>query len=70
MIASLAKGISRSPAIVIAFLIRNRGMSFEAAHALLKHQRPCVKPNSGFVRALQEWESQWRRPMVARRFTS
>jgi len=64
------KGISRSPAIVIAFLIRNRGMSFDAAYALVRRQRACVKPNSGFVRALQEWDSQWRRPMATRRFTS
>jgi len=64
------QGISRSPAIVIAFLIRNRGMSFDAAYALVRRQRACVKPNSGFVRALQEWDSQWRRPMATRRFTS
>ncbi|KAL0960502.1 hypothetical protein HGRIS_005540 [Hohenbuehelia grisea] len=64
------QGISRSPAIVIAYLIRNLGMSFDQAHTLLKRKRACIKPNSGFVKALQEWESTWRRPPATRRFTS
>ncbi|RDB24319.1 Dual specificity protein phosphatase 1B [Hypsizygus marmoreus] len=64
------QGISRSPAIVIAYLIRNHGMSFDNAYALLKRKRACIKPNSGFVSALREWEGAWRRPPAARRFTS
>ncbi|KAG5643619.1 hypothetical protein DXG03_000586 [Asterophora parasitica] len=64
------QGISRSPAIVIAYLIRNHGMSYDSAFALCKRNRACVKPNSGFVTALREWEMDWRRPPAARRFTS
>ncbi|TFK38876.1 protein-tyrosine phosphatase-like protein [Crucibulum laeve] len=64
------QGVSRSPAVVIAYLIRNHGMSFDSAFALCKHKRACVKPNSGFIRALQEWEAAWRRPPAVRRFTS
>jgi protein-tyrosine phosphatase len=64
------QGISRSAAIVIAYLIRNHGMTYDAAFSLIKRKRACVKPNSGFVKALQEWESVWRRPAAARRFTS
>ncbi|KAF5370985.1 hypothetical protein D9615_010001 [Tricholomella constricta] len=64
------QGISRSPAIVIAYLIRNHGMSYDNAYALLKRKRACIKPNSGFVAALREWEGDWRRPAAARRFTS
>ncbi|KAF8073339.1 protein-tyrosine phosphatase-like protein [Lyophyllum atratum] len=64
------QGISRSPAIVIAYLIRNHGMSYDNAVALLKRKRACVKPNSGFVAALREWETDWRRPAATRRFTS
>ncbi|KAG6852377.1 hypothetical protein C0991_012607 [Blastosporella zonata] len=64
------QGISRSPAIVIAYLIRNHGMSYDSAFTLLKRKRACVKPNSGFVTALKEWEADWRRPAAARRFTS
>ncbi|KAI0264762.1 DSPc-domain-containing protein [Gloeopeniophorella convolvens] len=54
------QGVSRSAAIVIAYLIRKRGMSFDSAIAYVRQRRPCIKPNSGFVRCLQEWENQWR----------
>jgi len=64
------QGISRSPAIIIAYLIRNHGMSFDNAYALLKRKRACIKPNPGFVQALQEWECLWRRPASTRRFTT
>ncbi|KAF8802210.1 phosphatases II [Phlegmacium glaucopus] len=50
------QGISRSASITIAYLIHNHGMSFETAHALVKRKRACIKPNSGFVRVLQEWD--------------
>ncbi|XP_006457669.1 hypothetical protein AGABI2DRAFT_80093 [Agaricus bisporus var. bisporus H97] len=64
------QGISRSAAVILAYLIRNRGMTFESAHAYLKRKRACIKPNSAFVQALQEWEAASRRPSIARRFTS
>jgi protein-tyrosine phosphatase len=66
------QGISRSPAVVIAYLIRNLGMSFDSALALAKKQRACVKPNAGFIKSLQEWEKMtlMRRPPAIRRFTS
>lgn len=64
------QGVSRSASIVIAYLIRNHGMTFDAAQAFVKHKRACIKPNSGFVKALQEWEASWRRPAISRRFTS
>ena len=61
---SLAQGVSRSAAIVIAYLIRKRGMSFDSAVAFVRQRRPCIKPNSGFVRCLREWERQWSPPSV------
>ena len=58
-------------------------MSFETAHGMVKRKRACIKPNSGFMRALQEWDvachgigrsgggpGQNMRPMLGRRFTS
>jgi len=54
------QGISRSPAIVIAYLIHYLGMSYDQAHALVKRHRPCINPNPGFVTALRAWESKWR----------
>ncbi|KAK2460467.1 hypothetical protein APHAL10511_007514 [Amanita phalloides] len=64
------QGVSRSAAIVIAYLIRNQGMSYDSAYDFLKRRRACIKPNPGFVKALQEWEGVWRRPAITRRFTS
>ncbi|KAI0065061.1 phosphatases II [Artomyces pyxidatus] len=54
------QGVSRSAAIVIAYLIRKRGMSYDTATAFVLKRRPCIKPNSGFVRCLKDWEHQWR----------
>ena len=45
-------------------------MSYDNAYDLVKRKRACIKPNPGFVKALQEWEAAWRRPTVTRRFTS
>jgi len=64
------QGVSRSAAVVIAYLIRNKGMSYDNAYDLVKRKRACIKPNPGFVKALQDWEAAWRRPTVTRRFTS
>ncbi|KAJ7915036.1 protein-tyrosine phosphatase-like protein [Mycena leptocephala] len=64
------QGVSRSPSIVIAYLIRNHAMSYDAALAFVKRKRACAKPNPGFARALVEWEQSWRRPQAQRRFTS
>ena len=35
-------------------------MSYDSAFDLVKRKRACIKPNSGFVRCLQDWEKQWR----------
>ncbi|KAF9259698.1 phosphatases II [Marasmius fiardii PR-910] len=79
------QGVSRSTAIVIAYLIRFKFMSYDQAFDLVLKRRPCVKPNSGFVAALREWENLCRqqrsrggagqsqrpiRPELPRRFTS
>ncbi|TFK62933.1 phosphatases II [Pluteus cervinus] len=64
------QGVSRSPAVVIAYLIRNHGMTFDNAHGLLKRKRACINPNSGFVKILRDWESTWKRPTAIRRFTT
>ncbi|KLO10100.1 phosphatases II [Schizopora paradoxa] len=51
------QGISRSASIVTAYLMRTRSLSFDDALALVRAQRPCVKPNSGFQKALRAWAS-------------
>jgi len=62
------QGISRSAAVVIGYLIRYHGMSYDSAFAMVKSKRACIKPNSGFVEALRSWEGQWR-PVAVRRHT-
>ncbi|KAJ7736581.1 protein-tyrosine phosphatase-like protein [Mycena maculata] len=49
-------GVSRSASIVLAYLIRDRVMTYDAAFDLVHARRRCIRPNSGFVRALREWE--------------
>jgi hypothetical protein len=58
--------------------MRANGMSYSAAFAYVQRKRACVKPNSGFVRALQDWEGTLAvggsgsaaRPGMGRRFTT
>ncbi|CAA7266111.1 unnamed protein product [Cyclocybe aegerita] len=71
------QGVSRSAAIVIAYLIAHQAMSYDTALTLVRRKRACVRPNLGFVRALQEWEGMVRsggmgaqRPPIDRRFTN
>jgi len=49
-------GISRSPSVVLASLIAEHKMSLKRAHDLLKSQRPQIRPNPGFMKALSEFE--------------
>ena len=56
----LSQGVSRSAAVVIAYLIYTHNMSYDSAFDLVRRKRACIKPNSGFVRCLQDWEKQWR----------
>lgn len=40
---------------MIAYLIREHGLSFEEAIAHVKQRRPQVFPNAGFIRQLKEY---------------
>ena len=51
-------GISRSPAIIAAYLIRRKGMRLNDALELLKEKRGAVNPNGGFLRDLKEMEGE------------
>ena len=48
-------GESRSPTIVIAFLISTRGCSFLEAFNLVKERRPSINPNPSFVAQLKQF---------------
>ena len=49
------KGISRSPAVTIAYLMWHDNMTLENAHARMKLARPISDPNAGFIFQLREW---------------
>lgn len=49
-------GISRSAAIVLAFLMNHLGWNLEKAFWVLKVRRSIVNPNEGFMKALFKYE--------------
>eukprot|EP01116_Phalansterium_solitarium_P012002 TRINITY_DN27928_c0_g1_i1.p2 TRINITY_DN27928_c0_g1~~TRINITY_DN27928_c0_g1_i1.p2 ORF type:complete len:202 (-),score=69.31 TRINITY_DN27928_c0_g1_i1:139-744(-) len=51
-----AQGISRSPTVVIAYLMRQNKWDYFTARRFVRQQRPIVYPNLGFVRQLKEYE--------------
>ena len=51
------KGVSRSATIVIAYLMYTYKTDFYTAFQKLKSVRPIEKPNEGFMKQLQEYQS-------------
>eukprot|EP00455_Lapot_gusevi_P053145 TRINITY_DN822_c0_g1_i1.p1 TRINITY_DN822_c0_g1~~TRINITY_DN822_c0_g1_i1.p1 ORF type:complete len:229 (+),score=22.33 TRINITY_DN822_c0_g1_i1:39-689(+) len=51
-------GVSRSAALVLAYLIQHNNMSMDEAIAHLRAARSCIAPNSGFLRQLREFENE------------
>lgn len=49
-------GISRSPAIVIGYLMYKNKSSFEEAYNIVKAKRKRICPNQGFINQLKEFE--------------
>jgi Icc-related predicted phosphoesterase len=47
-------GLSRSPSIVIAYLMRSMNISFSIAHSIVKRARGFISINHGFIRQLME----------------
>ena len=48
-------GISRSAAVVMAWLIRYNGLPFDTAYELVSKARPIVRPNDQFVAILRRF---------------
>ncbi|KAF7405620.1 hypothetical protein HZH68_004989 [Vespula germanica] len=46
-------GVSRSPTIVISYLMALENLSYDDAYEKVKSKRNCIKPNSGFVQQLK-----------------
>lgn len=49
-------GISRSATIVIAYLMKERGMDYADAYNYVKERRRIINPNSGFKIQLRQFE--------------
>lgn len=49
-------GISRSSAIILAYMMRKLGVNLDNALAYVKTKRPKVNPNEGFMRQLRLYE--------------
>jgi dual specificity MAP kinase phosphatase len=61
------RGISRSAALCIAYLMEARNFTVEAALGLLKQRRPIVDPGQGFLDQLKERERSRTRPESGRK---
>ncbi|KNC49011.1 dual specificity protein phosphatase 19 [Thecamonas trahens ATCC 50062] len=53
-------GVSRSATAVLAYLIVERGMSYDEAMAMVRAARPASKPNAGFDAALRALDRERR----------
>jgi protein-tyrosine phosphatase len=49
-------GMSRSSSIVVAFLMKEFGYTAEEALNYVKRKRPIIRPNSGFIRQLLDYQ--------------
>nr|XP_033808069.1 serine/threonine/tyrosine-interacting protein isoform X2 [Geotrypetes seraphini] len=50
-------GISRSAALVIAYIMETFGIKYRDAFTYVQERRFCINPNAGFVHQLQEYEA-------------
>uniref|UniRef100_A0A8D2IRX7 Serine/threonine/tyrosine interacting protein n=1 Tax=Varanus komodoensis TaxID=61221 RepID=A0A8D2IRX7_VARKO len=50
-------GISRSAALVIAYIMETFGVKYRDAFTYVQERRFCINPNAGFVHQLQEYEA-------------
>lgn len=51
-------GMSRSSSVVAAFLMKEFGLTAEEALNYVKSRRPIIRPNSGFIHQLVDYESK------------
>eukprot|EP00123_Amoebidium_parasiticum_P008791 comp19026_c0_seq1/m.21421 comp19026_c0_seq1/g.21421 ORF comp19026_c0_seq1/g.21421 comp19026_c0_seq1/m.21421 type:complete len:233 (-) comp19026_c0_seq1:282-980(-) len=49
-------GISRSAALLIAYVMERNGMGYDEAYLMVQSRRFCINPNEGFCAQLSEYE--------------
>lgn len=54
VLVNCAMGVSRSPSVVIAYLMTYQSMSFDEAYRIVSSGRPAANPNPGFVSQLRQ----------------
>lgn len=54
------QGISRSPTIVIAYLMKYKRLSLARALEIVSSRRPEIKPNPGFMKQLEDYDNELR----------
>lgn len=52
------KGISRSPTILIAYIMKKYHLKFEDAYQIIKTSKPDIQPNEGFIKKLIAFEKK------------
>ncbi|KAJ8357856.1 hypothetical protein SKAU_G00206500 [Synaphobranchus kaupii] len=53
-----AAGMSRSPSLVMAYLMRYKGTTLREAHRWVQDSRPYIRPNAGFWHQLLDYEKK------------
>ncbi len=56
VIVHCAAGMSRSPTLVLAYLMIENKWRFEEAYNHIKSKRPHISPNIGFIKQLKQLE--------------
>lgn len=51
-------GVSRSPTIIIAYLMKYENFDFRGAYDKVKNARSCIKPNDGFIKQLKTFDTK------------
>lgn len=62
VLVNCAVGMSRSPAFVIAYLMKTQKMSLRDAYRTVKSARPKINPNRFFMEQLEKYEVSLREP--------
>eukprot|EP00397_Hematodinium_sp_SG-2012_P033640 GEMP01035969.1.p1 GENE.GEMP01035969.1~~GEMP01035969.1.p1 ORF type:complete len:251 (+),score=64.85 GEMP01035969.1:308-1060(+) len=51
-------GVSRAATTCIAYVMKDAKVPLQRAYSFVEKQRPCIRPNAGFVEQLQAWEKK------------